>query len=194
VIFSGREKRQFRALARLFAYRFLDTEIIQARGDILSLLSQLAALLAALSLVVCAIVAYAYAGKRPPPATAWWAHEEFLISTTMAVIGVFTLLLWDALFPDRRDSLILGALPIRMRTVFCAKVAAIGTALSIAVVSVNSFTGVYFPLIILSAGLDSIGAVRCFATYWIVMALASAFVFFSKRQSNPPFRPPAAVM
>ena len=105
---DGREKRQFRALARLFAYRFLDTDIIQARGDISSLFSQLAALLAAFSFVVCAGVVYAYVGHKPP-ATARWAHEEFLISTTMAVIGVFTLLLWDQLFPDRRDSLILGS-------------------------------------------------------------------------------------
>jgi hypothetical protein len=178
VTFSGREKRQFRALARLFAYRFLDTDIIQARGDVSSLFSQLAALLAALSFVVCAGVVYAYVGRKPP-AAAGWAHEEFLISTTMAVIGVFTLLLWDALFPDRRDSTILGALPIRTRTVFCAKVAAIGTALSIAAVSVNSFTGVVFPLFILPAGQDAIGTARCFATYWMVMALASAFTFFT---------------
>ena len=174
----GREKRQFRALARLFAYRFLDTEIIQARGDVSSLFSQLAALLAALSFVVCAGVVYAYVGHKPP-ATARWAHEEFLISTTMAVIGVFTLLLWDQLFPDRRDSLILGAMPIRRRTILCAKVAAIGTALSLAVLSVNSFTGFVFPLFILSAGQDSIGIARCFATYWIVIALASAFAFFT---------------
>ena len=65
----------------------------------------------------------------------------------MAVIGVFTLLLWDSLFPDRRDSLILGALPIRRRTIFCAKVAAIGTALSNAAISVNSFTGFAFAII-----------------------------------------------
>ena len=176
--FSGREKRQFRALARLFAYRFLDTDIIQARGDVSSLFSQLAALLAAFSFVVCAGVVYAYVGRKPP-ATARWAHEEFLISTTMAVIAVFTLLLWDQLFPDRRDSLILGSLPIRRRTIFCAKVAAIGTALSIAAVSVNSFTGFVFPLFILPAGQDSIGIARCFAAYWFVIAVASAFVFFT---------------
>lgn len=176
--FQGREKRQFRALARLFAYRFLDTEIIQARGDVSSLFSQLAALLAALSFVICAGVVYAYVGRKPP-ATARWAHEEFLISTTMAVVGVFTLLLWDQLFPDRRDSLVLGSLPIRRRTILCAKVAAIGTALSIAAVSVNSFTGFVFPLFILPAGQDSIGIARCFAAYWFVIALASAFVFFT---------------
>lgn len=27
-----------------------------------------------------------------------WADQEFLISTSMAIVGVFTLLPWDALF------------------------------------------------------------------------------------------------
>ena len=37
---------------RLFAYRFFDTDIVSVRGDLSSLLSQFAALLAALSLVL----------------------------------------------------------------------------------------------------------------------------------------------
>src|SRR5579871_6875385 len=123
------EVRQFRTLVRLFAYRFFDTEILSLRGDVSTLLAQLAALLMALSFVIMLITAPKYAGifvhvpAAQLPAAAL-ADQEFVIATGMAVIGIFTLLLWDALFPDQRDSMILGALPLRMRTLFAAKIAA----------------------------------------------------------------------
>ncbi|HUE05776.1 MAG TPA: hypothetical protein VMR62_39910 [Bryobacteraceae bacterium] len=175
------ERRQFRALVRLFAYRFFDADIISVRGDLSSLLSQFAALLAALSLVLVMVTGPKYAGLYQHPtasqlAAAAWADQEFLISTSMAIVGVFTLLLWDALFPDRRDCMILGTLPVRVRTVFRAKVAALGTALGLTVVTVNAFTGLVCPfLIVRGAGMWD--AVRSFVAYWLVISLASVFVF-----------------
>lgn len=136
---------------RLFAYRFFDTDILAVRGDLSSLLSQFAALLAALSLVLVLITAPKYAGlyhhlTAKQLYAAAWADQEFLISTSMALVGVFTLLLWDALFPDRRDCMILGAMPVRIPSVFAAKLAALGAALALAVVAVNSFTGTGLPV------------------------------------------------
>lgn len=178
----GRERRQFRALVRLFAYRFFDTDILSVRGELSSLLSQFAALLAALSLVIVLIVAGKYAGlyQHLTPAQlhdAAWADQEFLLSTSMAIIGVFTLLLWDALFPDRRDCLILGAMPVRIRTVFTAKLAALGAALALAMLAVNSFTGLVCPFLIVPDAAGALSAVRDFAAYWFAILLASGFVF-----------------
>ncbi len=178
----GRERRQFRALVRLFAYRFFDTDIVSVRGDLSSLLSQFAALLAALSLVLVLLTGPKYAGLyqhlTPPQLhAAAWADQEFLISTTMAIVGVFTLLLWDALFPDRRDCMILGAMPVRIREVFAAKIAALGTALGLAVLAVNCFTGLVCPFLIVPGASGVLDAVRDFAVYWLVIPLASAFVF-----------------
>jgi len=78
---------------RLFAYRFFDTDVISARGDLSSLLSQFAALPAALSLVLVLATAPKYAGiyQQLTPQQlhiAAWADQEFLISTFMAIIGV----------------------------------------------------------------------------------------------------------
>ena len=52
--------------------------------------------------------------------------EHFLIATTMLVVGLFAVLSWDSTFPDRRDVLVLAPLPVRARTMFLAKVAAVG--------------------------------------------------------------------
>ncbi|MGA2737872.1 MAG: hypothetical protein ABSG65_10530, partial [Bryobacteraceae bacterium] len=178
----GRDRRQFRALVRLFAYRFFDTDIVSVRGDISSLLSQLAALLAALSLVLVMVTGPKYAGlyqhlTAEQLHAAAWADQEFLISTCMAIVGVFTLLLWDALFPDRRDCMILGAMPVRIPTVFAAKLAALGAALGLAVVAVNSFTGLVCPFLIVPGASGVLDAVRDFGAFWLVILLASVFVF-----------------
>jgi hypothetical protein len=178
----GRERRQFRALVRLFAYRFFDTDIVSVRGDLSSLLSQFAALLAALSLVLVIVTGPKYAGlyqhlTRDQLYSAAWADQEFLVSTTMAIVGVFTLLLWDALFPDLRDCLILGAMPVRIPAVFAAKLAALGAALGLAVVAVNSFTGLVCPFLIVPGASGALDAMRDFGAFWLVILLASVFVF-----------------
>ena len=178
----GREGRQFRALVRLFAYRFFDTDIVSVRGDLSSLLSQVAALLAALSLVLVIVTGPKYAGlyQHLTPVqlhSAAWGDQEFLISTSMAIVGVFTLLLWDALFPDRRDCMILGAMPVPIRAIFRAKLAALGAALGLAVAAVNCFTGLVCPFLIVPGASGALGAMRDFAAYWLVILLASVFVF-----------------
>jgi hypothetical protein len=178
----GRERRQFRALVRLFAYRFFDTDIVSVRGDLSSLLSQFAALLAALSLVLALATAPKYAGlyqhlTAAQLHSAAWGDQEFLISTSMAIIGVFTLLIWDALFPDRRDCMILCAMPVRIPLVFGAKLAALGTAAGLAVVAVNSFTGLVCPFLIVPGASGALDAARDFGVFWLVILLASGFVF-----------------
>jgi hypothetical protein len=175
-------RRQFRALLRLFAYRFFDTEIVSVRGDLSSLLAQFAALMAALSLVLVLMTGPKYAGlyqhlTARQLGEAAWGDQEFLISTSMAIVGVFTLLLWDALFPDRRDCMILGVMPVNTRIIFAAKLAALGSALGLAIVAANCFTGLVCPFLIVpgSAGLPA--GIRNFAAYWLVIVLASGFVF-----------------
>ena len=179
---GGAERRQFRALVRLFAYRFFDTDILSVHGDLSSLLSQFAALLAALSLVLALLTAPKYAGlyhhlTAKQLYAAAWADQEFLISTSMALVGVFTLFLWDALFPDRRDCLILCAMPVRMPVVFAAKLAALGAALVLADLAVNSFTGLVCPFLIVPGASGALDAARDFGVFWLVIVLASVFVF-----------------
>ena len=178
----GRERRQFRALVRLFAYRFFDTDILSVHGDLSSLLSQLAALLAAFSLVMALLTGPKYAGlyqrlTAEQLHAAAWADQEFLISTSMAIVGVFTLFLWDALFPDLRDCMILGAMPVRIPTVFAAKLTALAAALGLAVVAVNSFTGLVCPFLIVPGASGALDAARDFGAFWLVILLASVFVF-----------------
>ena len=75
-----------------------------------------------------------------------WSVEHFLIATTMLVVGVFSVLSWDSMFPGHRDVLVLGPLPIRAHTILLAKLAAVVTALSLAVVTLHAVSGIVWPL------------------------------------------------
>jgi CubicO group peptidase (beta-lactamase class C family) len=73
--------------------------------------------------------------------------QHFLIATTMLVVGLFAALSWDATFPDRRDVLVLAPLPVRARTMFLAKVAAVGTSLGLTIVLLHCAMGLMLPLL-----------------------------------------------
>src|SRR5205807_707474 len=125
-----RQPSQFRVLYRDFLVRIVDLELISSHGDIQKLLVQLTALLAAFSLTFAFYVVRLHTALTSPEMQ-WRAaagESEFMIATTMAIAGLLAVLAWNAVFPDRGDCLGLGLLPVRARTIFLAKLAAIGTA------------------------------------------------------------------
>jgi pimeloyl-ACP methyl ester carboxylesterase len=172
------ERRQFRILYRDFLFRMVDLEVLSARGEILNLLVQFAALLAALSFVLAILFVPRYAASalsKQQLLVAAWGDEEFLIATTIGVAGLFAVMSWNAVLPDRRDSLVLGPLPVRIRTMFAAKLAAAATALGVSIAAVNIFTGLSFPVLVAGAG--ALGAIRSLGAYWVTMIAAGLFVF-----------------
>jgi hypothetical protein len=173
------EHRQFRVLYRDFLFRLVDIELLSAAGDVQKLLGQFGAMLAAFSFTITIFTFPALAKSQMPfekllgPVR---IEQEFLIATTMAIAGLFSVLAWNAVFPDRRDSLVLGLLPVRLRTIFLAKVAAIGTALGVSVAAVNIFTGLCFPFLAVAPNSGLSGVLRSLGAYWLVMLLAGLFV------------------
>jgi hypothetical protein len=147
------EKLQFRVLYRQFLLRVVDLELLSAQGDPTKLLGQFATVLLTFSAVVS--IPWIFAGlggvHRMSPESAW-TLEHFLIATTMVVVGLFSVLSWDSAFPDRRDVLILAPLPVRARTLFLAKLAALGAGLSISMFALNGLTGLLYPLLLTPAG------------------------------------------
>lgn len=166
------ERRQFALLHRDFLLRLVDLELLSSHGDVPKLLGQFGALLAAFSFVLAVLIIPKYGTSQLPGralSVAAWGDEEFLISTTMAVAGLFAVVAWNAVLPDRRDSFVLGPLPVRIRTVFAAKLTAMLAALGVSILAVNAFTGLGFPKF--DTGL------RGPASYWITMSAAGLFVF-----------------
>jgi hypothetical protein len=71
-----------------------------------------------------------------------WQEKNYIFTLMMLVFAVITVLEWDVLFPDRQDFINLTPLPVRLRTVFAAKLASFVVFIalfSIAMMSVSSF-------------------------------------------------------
>ena len=165
------QRRQFRVLYRGFLLRFLDIEALAAGGAMHNLLTNVAALLGAFSFVLALLKVpqYYFASNRytgAQLAVAAWEDQKFVLSTAIMVVGLFTVLLWDALFPDRRDCLVLGPLPVRMRTLFAAKLAATAAALGLAAAAVNVFTGLSYPFLMAAAPGGIVELARLRLTGW----------------------------
>jgi len=179
---TAETKSQFRVLYRQFLFRVVDLEVlsVHALGDSNKLLGQFAALLIVISLPV-STGAFSVIGAENMPAdmrlgfTLFMAH--FLVATTMLVVGIFAVLSWDSIFPDRRDVFVLAPLPLRGRTIFLAKVAATATALSLVVVLLNCATGLTYPFAFAAPKTGPLGVVRCFAVYWFTMLAAGIFIY-----------------
>src|ERR1700691_881279 len=171
------ERKQFRILYRDFLSRIVDLELIAAGGDAQGLIVRFGSLLAALSFVVAYLMVPRYfttAHSHKQLARFAWNDEDFLISATITVAGLCAVMAWNTVFPDRRDSLILGLIPVRLRTMILARMAAIGSVLGAAIAAINIFTGLTFPF---ALSLGFVDGLRSLLIWWMVLLAAGVFTF-----------------
>jgi hypothetical protein len=156
---------QFRVLCRQFLLRVVDLEALSIKADVTAFLGQFAGVLLMFSFIFSA-----KALLSPSP-----TDELTLLSTTMLVVGLITVISWDATFPDRRDILVLAPLPVTPRIILAAKVTASTAVLGLAVLSLNAV-----PSLATSLSLSaSYGILRAFAAYWIATFAAVIFLYSS---------------
>jgi pimeloyl-ACP methyl ester carboxylesterase len=170
-------RKQFVVLHRLFLARMIDLDILSARGDVRELIARIVSILASVSFMLTYMIGGRYFSTTLPRARLLygiWNDEEFLISASIAVAGLFAVLAWNAVFPDRRDCLILSPLPIATRTIILAKLSAMATALGVGLFALNCLTGLVFPLVVADKG---IGILHSLAAWWITVFAAGVFIF-----------------
>lgn len=145
----------FRVLFREFLFRVVELDWLASHGDTQKLLGQIAALLVFVSAGFgLAALGAADATDLPPQIglLLTWSEEHFLIATTMLATGLLAVLSWDSTFPNRRDVMVLAPLPVRARTIFLAKVAAVGCALGVTVASLHLVAGIAWPVALFAQG------------------------------------------
>ncbi|MGD0365331.1 MAG: hypothetical protein ABSC93_30985 [Bryobacteraceae bacterium] len=183
---SARENElsQFRELVRHFFSRFFDNDLVAINADEADMRSSVVnilAILAAPGMLLPFLFLSKYVKLQDAPMyvrdLASLGEKEFFICFSMTVMGLVTVIEWEMLFPDRRDYANLTPLPIRLRTMFGAKIAALLAFLTIFSLAINAFSPVMFPAVVLQKG--SVWNVIPFARCHIVSILAAnAFVFF----------------
>lgn len=172
---------QFRVLYRQFLLRVVDLEALSVQADIPRFLGQFASILVFISLIgAIGLLSAEKAVSTPENYLNFvWRGEQTLISGMMLVVGLVTVISWDSTFPDRRDVMILSPLPVAPRTILLAKLAASGSLLGLAIVTLNFATGIAWPLLIGSRHNSIFGFFQSFAAYWLTMIAAGAFIFCS---------------
>ena len=164
--------RKFRVLYRQFLLRVVDLEALSVHADVPRFLGQFAGVLILIN--VFRTMGFLVPTGRPHLTRdellgMVWGQEQWFVSTMMLVTGLIAVVSWDAIFPDRRDAMVLGPLPVRPGTILGAKVAACGTVVGIALLSLASGMGAVLPLVMDSG--------RLFVGYWAAMAAACVFVY-----------------
>lgn len=171
----------FRILCRQFVLRVIDLEALSIQADVVGFLGQFAGVLIMLSIVHATVAYVGFVSISNPEARyAFCLHmEHYLIATMMLVVGLFTVLSWDATFPDRRDVMVLSPLPVAPRTILFAKVSASASVLGLAILTLNCVSGIVVPFLVGVEHGTSWGFYQCLAAYWFTIIATSAFLYCS---------------
>jgi len=169
---------EFRVLVRQFLLRVIDLEALSIQADVGRFLGQFAGLLIMYSLIQAGGALFSTIGPPPSPLALHlmaWHTEHSSIEIMMLVVGLITVVSWDATFPDRRDVMVLSPLPVAPHTILFAKLAASGAILGLAILTLNGASSFAWSLVL--AGIP--GALRFFPAWWFTMTAASAFLYCS---------------
>lgn len=144
------DETHFVDLTGHFIRRFFDTELISKSAEAHLGVAHILAILAVPGVfyAVFTFFTYSYIYWHFTPAlyTAVSAADQCrYVLFSMVVIGMVAVLKWDTLFPDRRDFAVLTPLPLKLRTIFAAKIAALLLFVSLFILAVAGLPTLVYP-------------------------------------------------
>src|SRR5271170_7194702 len=139
------QRSQFQVLLRHFLSRFFNNETTDSDGQTKARVLQIAYAIALPGLCVALYLfpPYHFPGGRP-----FWSQVSdhyFYVMYSFVAIGAVTIFVWDLFFPDLLDVFVLSTLSIERRTLFTARIAAVGLFLAIFLFGVNALGAIFFP-------------------------------------------------
>jgi hypothetical protein len=122
-------KTPFKRLLELFQARFFENDTVSPDGGFETNIWQVLGFLASPGFFITYLFMPQFLEMATKHLSAgdYWLRmfRLFFPAFSFAVVGFATFFQWEKLFPDRRDFLILGSFPVRLRTVLGAKVTAL---------------------------------------------------------------------
>jgi hypothetical protein len=170
------EIRQLALLTRHFFRRLFRNDMIDFEDQMKERLIVVLALLAVFFGWASLLLLFKY--HFVPDINRSWQEKNYVFTLMMLVFGLATLLEWDVLFPDRRDFLNLTPLPVRLRTVFAAKLASFFMFIGFFSMATMSLSAGLFSIYLTQWRSNTIGlAVRYIGAH-LAAGFAAAFVVF----------------
>ncbi len=166
----------FRVLFHQFLLRVVDLEALSIEADIPRFLGQFAGVLMMFSMInALGLLIHPPIDNMAYFVGMLWTVEQRMFFTMMLVVGLFAVISWDSIFPDRRDIMVLAPLPLHSHTILIAKIIAAGAILGLAIIALNFAVSCALSLLLGGIGRFLI----VFAAYSFTMIAASAFLYGS---------------
>lgn len=177
----GNRRDQVLSLARSFLARFFDNEVTGGTDDLTESFFWLIAFLAVPGVFASVWMSWGWGLtatiQGPEALRAISAADKVLyLGFAMIASGVVTAIVWHSLLVDRRDAIVLGALPVSHRVIVQAKLAALAAYVGLVAVSMHVLSSIGFGLF-LAAGRGSGFAARGVLAHFVASSAASLFVF-----------------
>ncbi|HOW85231.1 MAG TPA: hypothetical protein P5119_08720 [Candidatus Aminicenantes bacterium] len=176
---AGEELAQLRLLTRHFFTRLFRNDVVdfedQMKARLIAVLAVLAVIMGWSSYM---LIFFRY--ELSPDAGTSWQEKNYIFILMMIMFGIVTLLEWEMLFPDRRDFVNLTPLPVRLRTVFAAKLASFVAFIGLFSAAMNSLSSASFAFFLAQWRSDSLLFLARYVGAHLVSAFAACFcVFFA---------------
>ena len=171
----------FGLLVRHFFGRLFDNEIVSQHGDMRTNVVQAFGLVATPGIFVPFYMIPQRVRFDRPFEHGWMLLSDyyFFVLFSMVVMGLVMVFEWDALFPDRKDYLILTPLPLSGNTIFAAKTLALVWFLGLFVIDANLFCTLLGPLVSAGQGTPAPVVWKLIAIHATAVMTGGAFVALS---------------
>jgi hypothetical protein len=173
------EREQTSLLARTFFSRMFESDLMPPGLPQVRLVISVIAFLAAPSLVLPLLLMkkYVWFYTEAEVRLAMSQDRTLALLLSMTATAFITLVIWENIFPDRRDSRTLGVLPIRDRSFVVARLAAIVALFLLLFLSTTAISSLSFGVLGSMSYLpEGFGPVAL--AHFVSASAAEAFVFF----------------
>jgi hypothetical protein len=169
---------QTRLLARAFFTRLFESDLMPDGLPQVQLIiwGMLLAATPNTAYAIFALLKYNRAQFLMPLGPEFDVDRLILITLSMIAIGVVGLVVWDGVFPDRRDVRVLGVLPIPTHRFVLARLASLGRVLVLFATPLCLLQSVAFGLTVTGFGAP-ISRIHGITAHFATVALACVFVF-----------------
>jgi len=177
------ERHQLRALRSAFLTRFFDNEITGGSNDLKASFFWLVGFLAAPGFLIAIMMMWQwdtiarFQGVAALRESAMSSKLVYL-SYGMVASGLLAAMTWTSLLLDRRDALVLGALPVRPRTIVGSKLGALAAYLGLLTIAMHGLASLTFGTVLASHNTFSF-LLRGVVAHLVAGGVSSTFLFLA---------------
>ncbi len=171
-----READQFVLLTRHFFDRMFRNDVVDLGEQMKAVLGGVLAVLAIVLVWSSEMVLFKY--HMVPDLNTSWQEKNYIFTLVMILFGIVTVIEWDVMSVDRQDFLNLTPLPVRLRTIFGAKLASFVLFVGLFSTAMNVLSAMVFTMYLADWRSNSIVFIGRYVLAHLIASFAACFTVF----------------